>query len=458
MTDTLITCPNCGAEIPVSQVLQQQIRGDLERRLRAEQEQRLQAAVDQAEQRAREGLDLELRDLRNRLAEQSEVARQAKARQLELRQQTRELESQRQALQAEIEKGVAERLQQEVDKQLQARLSAAQAQARQELALLEQQLQAERHRVEEAQRLELALRKEKGQLEARAREMELEVQRRLDEEKQKFERGVRESLQQEQALKLMEKEKQIQDLHQALEEAKRRSELGSQELQGEVLELDMENMLRTRFAADLIEPVKKGARGADILHSVRDGQLRPCGAIIWEAKNARHYAPAWIGKLKDDQRAAGAGIAVLVTMTLPDEIQGFGQVDGVWITDRAHYLALATALRTQLIAVTQARAAATGIATKMELLYDYLAGDEFRHRIEAIVEAFDAMQEQVQKEKRAMHRQWREREKQIERVMLSTTGMYGDLQGIIGNAMQRVPALELDDDNLLENEEEVDEG
>jgi hypothetical protein len=434
----------------VSAVLHQQIRHELEQQLNAEQQQRLQQAAVQAEQRARQKLDLELQDLHNQLAEKAHIAEEAKQQQLSLRQQTRELEEQRKTLEARIEQTVEERLEQTLAQRLQERLAETQAHAAKELALLQDQLAGQRRKTEQAQQAELELRKAKVQLEERARDMDLEIQRRLDTETRKLEVQLRNNLHQEQDLKLKEKEKQIDDLRQALENARRRSELGSQELQGEVLELDIQAALEREFPHDRIEPVPKGMRGADIIQQVRDPRLNDCGAIVWETKNTKAWQPAWLDKLKSDQRAIGAPIAVLVTAVLPESVQGFGRIDGVWVSDLKNWPPLATALREQLIQISFARSASEGRHEKMELLYQYLAGDEFRQRVETIVEAFEAMQMQLQKERRAMQKHWAEREKQLQRVISSTTGMYGGLQGIIGNALPRVAALELDDDEPTE--------
>ncbi len=449
MTDAMIKCPNCGAAIPVSVALHQQIRHELEQQLNAEQQKRLQQATVQAEQRARQQFDLELQDLHNQLAEKARIAEDARQQQLIMRQQTRELEEQRKTLEARIEQTVEERLEQTLAQRLQERLGEAQAVAKQELALLQDQLEEHRRKTAQAQQAELELRKVKVQLEQRAREMDLEIQRRLDSETRKLEAHLRNNLHQEQDLKLKEKEKQIEDLRKALEDARRRSELGSQELQGEVLELDIQVALEREFPHDRIDPVPKGMRGADIIQRVRDTRLNDCGAIVWETKNTKAWQPAWLDKLKADQRAIGAPIAVLVTAVLPETVQGFGRIDGVWVSDLKNWPPLATALREQLIQISFARSTSEGRHEKMELLYHYLAGDEFRQRVETIVEAFEAMQIQLQKERRAMQKHWAEREKQLQRVIGSTTGMYGGLQGIIGNALPRVAALELDDDESL---------
>ncbi len=399
MTDATIKCPECGALIPVSQVLHEQIRHEIE---------------------------------------------------ADLRRQARELEEAREALESTVEQAVSERLEQAVMERTEALLAEERARARREKALLEEQLETQKKKAAEAHELELALRKEKAELEQKAVEIDLELQRRLDAEKSRLEQQLRERIGQEQALRLKEKEKQIEDLRQALEDAKRRSELGSQELQGEVLELDIQASLEARFPQDAISPVPKGIRGADIVHEVRNSALQSCGTILWETKNTRHFQPAWLAKLKDDQRELGAAVAVLVSAVLPDEVVEFGLVEGVWVTGLRTWPAVALALREQLLQVAFVRSAGEGRNEKMDMLYDYLTGEQFRQRVAGIVEGFTALQDQIQKERRAMERQWREREKQIERVITNTVGLYGEMRGIVGTAIPDVPALSLDDSDLLE--------
>jgi hypothetical protein len=453
MTEALITCPSCGHRFPVSEALSAQIRGELEARLRADHEARLARAVGEAERRARGAQELELQDLRARTAEAADKARQAESRELELRKRARALEEQQRVQAEAIRAEVEAALRAEAAERVQAAAAQAEARVREQAALelerLREDLAAQRAKAQQAQQAELELRREKTALEERARELDLEVARRLETEKQRLEEGIRKAAAAEQDLRLKEKEKQIADLRQALEDAKRRSELGSQELQGEVLELDIQAELERQFPHDRIEPVLKGARGADIIQRVRDGRLEDCGAIVWETKNTKHWQPAWLDKLKADQRAAGGSMAVLVSVALPEGIQGFGRIDGVWVADLKSWPALALALREQLVQVAFARAASEGKQEKMELLYRYLAGDEFRQRVETIVEAFVALQGQVQKERRAMERHWAEREKQLQRVIGSTSGMYGALQGIVGAGLAAIPALELDQDPRL---------
>jgi hypothetical protein len=451
MNDTVITCPHCGHDIALTEALTAQLHAQFD----AQHEARLKQAVAEAQQRAQAELSAQLAAAQKQLEAQTDKARAAEAREIELRQKALE-QSQTQAIEkARLE--VEEKLRKEAEARTAALVTQAEKRAREETALEKQMLEAnlaeERKKREAAQQAELALRKKAEELETRAREIDLEIARRLDEKKAAWEAGVRQTLGVEQELKLKEKEKQIEDLRHVIDDLKRKSEQGSQEAQGEVLEIDIQAALERQFPHDLIRPVPKGMTGADLIQEVRDASLNPCGSLIWEVKNTKHWQPAWLEKLKADQRQAGAALAILVSVTLPEGVRGFAQMNGVWIADLAHYPALAVALRDQLQQVAFARAASQGKNEKMEMLYNYLAGDEFRHRVEAIVEAFTAMRSQLERERRAMTKHWAEREKQIERVIGSTTGMYGALQGIIGQGLAAIPALELDDTPLLEGKE-----
>lgn len=453
MTDTFITCPHCGNQFALSEALAAQLRAGLD----AEHESRLKAAVAEAETRTQRELSRQIETLNRLLEVQSEKARQAESREIEFRQKAQELERTQAQTVEKARLEAEEKLRRQAEANLQARLIEAEQKAKADAALerqrLETQLAEERRKREAAQQAELALRQQAEALEARARELDLEIARRLNARKAEWEAGLRQSLGLEQELKLKEKEKQIEDMKRVIDDLKRKSEQGSQEMQGEVLELDIQATLKRQFPHDVIRPVPKGMTGADLIHEVRDGSLNPCGSLIWEGKNTKHWQPAWLDKLKADQREAGAAIAILVSVALPEGVCGFSQMNGIWVTDLAHYPALAIALRDQLQQVAFARAASQGKNEKMEMLYRYLSGEEFRHRVEAIVEAFTAMRMQLDKERRAMNKHWTEREKQIERVITSTTGMYGALQGIIGQGLATIPALELEEVPLLEEEE-----
>lgn len=195
----------------------------------------------------------------------------------------------------------------------------------------------------------------------------------------------------------------------------------------------------------------RGIRGADLVQEVRNSQLQACGRIVWEVKNTKHWQAVWIEKLKEDQRAVGANLAVLVSVALPQDVHEFGRVDGVWVASLRAWPALAVALREQLVQVAFAHAASEGKHEKMELLYGYLAGEQFRQRVQGIVEAFTGMQQHLARERRAMEKLWKEREKQIDRVITNTVGMYGEMRGLIGASLPAIPALELDA-TLLEDE------
>jgi hypothetical protein len=239
-----------------------------------------------------------------------------------------------------------------------------------------------------------------------------------------------------------------------IDELKRKAEQGSQQLQGEVLEVELEAALRTRFPHDCVEPVGRGEFGGDVVQRVVTTVGQACGALLWETKRTKNFTDGWLAKLRADQRAAGAELAVLVSTALPKGIETFAYVDGVWVTEFRFAVPLAVALRQSLIEIATARQVYEGQETKMELVYQYLTGPKFRHRVEAIVEKFSEMQADLEKERKAMTHLWAKREAQIHGVIESTVGMYGDLQGIAGKALQEIEGLEVE---LLEGPAELAE-
>jgi hypothetical protein len=227
-----------------------------------------------------------------------------------------------------------------------------------------------------------------------------------------------------------------------IEELKRRAEQGSQQLQGEVLELELEALLSAKFPRDTIRPVPKGEFGGDVLQHVLGPTNQSCGTILWESKRTKNWSDAWLAKLREDQRAAKAEIAIIVSQALPKNIESFAFIDGVWVADPKIALPVAMSLRQTLIEVACVRQASEGRQTKMELVYNYLTGPRFRQRVQALVEAFSSMKEDLDREKKVITRQWAKREEQIDRVMQATVGMYGDLQGIAGKTLQEIEGLE----------------
>lgn len=313
-----------------------------------------------------------------------------------------------------------------------------------ELADLKEQLTERRQQLSEAREQELALRKRARELEEKEKTLELENARRLDETRERLSREIHEKLSEAQRLQLREKDAQLESMRQTIEELKRKAGQGSQQIQGEALELELEMTLRSAFPADVVGAVEQGRRGADIQHEVRNPLGQRCGAILWESKRTKSFSEVWLQKLKDDQREARADVAVLVTQVLPREVQRFAFLNGVWVSDFASAVALACALRMHLIELAAARSALEGREEKMELLYRHLTGPQFRQRVEAIVETFAEMKDSLHKEQRAMERIWATRENQLNRVLQSTIQMYGALQGIAGQQLPGIAALELD--------------
>jgi len=302
--------------------------------------------------------------------------------------------------------------------------------------------------------VELELRKGKIDLDNEKRAFELEKQRQLDAERSKIREDAQKKAEEDMHLKILEKEKQLQDAMKANMELQRKLQQGSQQTQGEVLELELEGLLGNWFTHDTIEPVPKGINGADVIQKVISNSGQQCGSIVWESKHTKAWSESWIAKLKEDQRKVSADVAVLVTEILPKDIKNFAYRDGVWITDQNSIFGLGTALRIQLIQATTIKLASVGKNEKMEVLYGYLSGTEFRHKVEAIVEAFVGMKQDLDKERRAMTRIWAKREKQIEQVVNNTAGMYGDVQGLLGTAIQPIAALEAGYDLIEEDEQD----
>lgn len=392
-----LKCPNCGEMIPVSEAISHQI---VERT---------------REQLKKEGL-----------AQQQAI--NAKERELLDREEAldRTVQDRVKAQQAEIE--------------LQAR-ATAKAGISVELDDLRRQAAEKDHQLAKAQQAELEVRARTRALEEKERTVELEIARRLDQESSKVRDETARRLSEEYRLKDAEKDKKLQDAIKANEELRRRLQQGSQQTQGEVLELELETLIKNTFPLDHVEPVPKGAIGADLIQRVIDKAGHPCGSIVWEAKRTKAWNDGWIQKLKDDQRLVKAELAILLTEVLPKDCGNFGQVSGVWVTNPQCAMSLAIALRSQLIEIERTKLAAVGKNEKMEVLYRYLSGSEFKQRVEAVVEALIEMQEDLQEERRIFERRWSKREKQIQRVISNTSGMYGDFQGLIGASLQSIPAL-----------------
>jgi hypothetical protein len=295
----------------------------------------------------------------------------------------------------------------------------------------------------EAQSMQAELIRKQRELEDAKRGMNLTIEKRVQEGLSTVREQAQKEAEDQLKLKVMEKEQTIASMQKQIEDLKRKSEQGSQQLQGEVQELELEELLRMKFPRDMIEPIPKGEHGGDIIHRVIGPLGQTCGTILWESKRTKNWSDGWLTKLREDQRAAKAEVAVIVSQALPKEVQTFDLIDGVWVTHPRAALPVAVTLRHTLIEVTCARQASEGQQTKMDMIYQYLTGPRFRQRVQAIVEAFSSMQEDLEKEKKVITKQWAKREEQIQRVMQATVGMYGDLQGIAGKTLQEIEGLGL---------------
>jgi len=311
-----------------------------------------------------------------------------------------------------------------------------------EKKLLEEQLAEKDKKLREANENELEIRKAKVKLEQEKKDFELVKQRELDEARKSIEEEASKKATEEQQYIIAQLNKKLADATKAKDELARKLEQGSQQLQGEVQELDIEKFLREHFIYDEILPVPKGVSGADVLQKVISKAENFCGSILWESKHTKNWTEGWIAKLKEDQREAKADIAVIITDALPKDVENVGLRNGVWIANRASLHGLATALRNTLTQVAFAKLSAEGKDEKIELLFRYLTGPEFKQKVEAMVELFSAMKLDLEKEKKVTLARWGKQEKQIEKIATITIGMHSNLRGLIGKSMESIPALE----------------
>ena len=417
MTEPTIICPNCKTEIRLTESL----AAPLIAATRQQYEQQLLQKDAEVAQREQGIHEKEKQLLEAKRTLDSQVADQVAA----------ELKIERARIIAEEAK--------------KAKLaSAAELDAKaHELVELQEVLKVRDEKLAEAQKAQADLIRKQRELDDAKRELELTVQKRIQEGLAATRQEAKKEAEDEQKLKVMEKEQTILAMQKQIEDLKRRAEQGSQQLQGEVQEMDLENLLRVKFPLDSIEPVAKGEFGGDVLQRVISQTGQPSGAILWESKRTKNWSDGWLTKLRDDQRTAKAEISILVSQVLPKGVDTFDVIDGVWVTHPRAALAVATVMRHSLLQVTLARQVNEGQQTKTEMVYQYLTGPRFRHRVEAIVEAFSSMQEDLDRERKAIMKQWAKREEQIERVMGATVGMYGDLQGIAGKTLQEIEGLSL---------------
>ncbi|BFG69919.1 hypothetical protein KACHI17_08000 [Sediminibacterium sp. KACHI17] len=326
-----------------------------------------------------------------------------------------------------------------------------------QLKMLQEADKEKEEKLKEARKKELEFLQKEQALKTKEEELELSLQRQLIEEREKLKEQLAKEeaeklsiKEQEYQLRMKEMEKQIEDQKKLVEEMRRKSEQGSMQLQGEVQELMLESLLQTTFPFDKIEEVGKGVRGADCIQTVRNQFGNEAGKIIYESKRTKDFAIDWIEKLKTDMRNLGADVAVIVTQTLPKDMDRFGEKDGVYICTFNEVRSVALLLRNALLKIADAKKSQENKGDKMVMLYDYLIGSEFSEQWKAIREGFMTMKLSIQKERDAMEKLWKAREKQLEKVLLNAAHIKGSIEGIAGADAVNLNLLEDNDPLILE--------
>jgi hypothetical protein len=416
MAANKIKCPECGASIDVSEVLTHNIEEELQKKYEKESNKK----------------EMEFK------AKYNEIA----------------------AMRVEIEKQQAEikiKVQSEVDSALKLEKKKIEAETRKKYEKENAELLADKDKELEEKSAQLKdLKKTKAENERLKRDqaalredLELEFETKMNDSLRLEKVKIKQQAEDEQTLKIKEKEKIIGDLMDQLDEAKRKAEQGSMQLQGEIQELEIEAMLREKFPYDTVTEVKKGQKGADCLHTVRSAQGADCGKIYYESKRTKEYQNGWIQKLKDDNLEVKADVLVIVTQAMPDGESKYFYKDGVWVCSYSEIRWFSFVLRHGLIQLSAVAITQHNKDSKMEMLYNYLTGKEFKGQLEAIIEGFSAIQSGYHDEKKKMLKIWGEREKQLEKIISNTITFYGSLKGIAGASIPDIPMLEDGKTNLL---------
>lgn len=412
MQEKAIKCPKCGAEIDVQSVVYQQVHAQIKQEYH-NKEQQLQETMQQ--------------------------------RELALEQSLKSFQAEKQALDATIQERVQNSLLKERIS-LKESIKAEIAKEHQgEMEIMQKELEEKSHQLQElhSSKAEIArLRRENSEIEQK---IHAKAQEQLTLEMEKF----RQKTQQEFYFQLKEKDKTLEDLKRQLQESQRKINTTSQQLQGEVQELAIEEYLRIQFPLDQIEEIKKGQGGGDCLQIVHTLEAQSCGKIYYESKRTKYFQKEWIEKLKQDMRYKQADVGVIVTEALPKDWERMGLMEGIWVCRFDEFKALSLILRESVIRIFFAKRTTQNKEGKMQMLYDYLTSSEFKMHIEAIVEGFTQMQSDLEREKNAMQKLWKQREKQIQKVLEGSIGIYGSFKGIAGGVIANIPALDLDAQPLI---------
>ncbi len=431
-TQNTITCPNCKHEFAIEAALKNNLEKEVSEKMRAEFNQKFLEIQAKENAKTKEKEDaLEAKFKQQRLEDEQNLKLQKAENEAKIKAQQLENEALLIKKSAEMVEQIKQKIAQENDELILALKKDNEEQTQKISSLKKLEV--------EFMEKEKALKEDRENMELNMKKWALEKQTELEEKIKKDEAVKNE-------LKFKEYEKQLEDQKKLVEEMRRKAEQGSMQLQGEVQELAIEEWLLSKFPFDQLEEIKKGARGGDCIQVVYDKNGQNCGKIYYESKRTKDFQATWIEKFKEDMREIGADIGVIVTQTMPKEMQRFGEKEGIWICTYEEFKALSYVLRDSLLRVNSVKLVQANKGDKMSVLYDYLTSAEFRMSVESIVEGFSAMQEGLTKEKRAMQSIWKTREKQIEKVISSTINMYGSVKGIAGSAVQEIKMLGFDDD------------
>jgi len=403
--NSTIKCPNCQHEFPIGNALAQEIETDIRAKY--------------LKKYGEDKLKLE--------AEKAQLAKEAEMIKTKSENQEKIIEDKLKQAKIQLQDEALKKAANEIQLQMES---------------LNKELISKTQQLKESQVKELALMQKERQIKEREENLKLDMEKQMLERQKEIEDRVKKMESERSDLKIKELEKKLSDQVELAETMRRKAEQGSMQLQGEVLELALEELLKSAFPFDTIEEVAKGVKGADCIHHVKNNLAQPCGKIIYESKRTKSFTLEWIEKLKSDMRAQQADIAVIVTEVLPKDMDSFGWKDGVWVCRFADVKALAFLLRDGLIKIHTALVSQENKGEKMHMLYDYLTGTEFRQNIEAVAEGFLSLRKGIITEKIQMEKIWKEREKQLDKVLLNTTQFYGAIKGIAGNAVADLKMLE----------------
>jgi len=425
MSTNTINCPECGTQISVDEVLKHNLRESVQKEY--DEKLKKQAKVTAEKEAALAERETQLKDSEEQIQ--------------------KKVQEQLEALSKDTEEKIRISVQEEMAVEIKAKDDA---------------LKEKQDQLSEAQKRELDLIQKEQKLKEDSEAMELQVARQVADQRDEIIANAKKKVVEEHELKELEKDKLINDLRSEIENIKQRAEQGSMQLQGEVQELSIEDTLIAAFPIDDFEPVPTGTEGADVLQMVKNPSLQASGKILWESKNTKNWGGTWIKKLKDDQIEARADIAVLVTKAMPKELgeNEFGQLNGVWIIKRSLVIPVAHLLRAGILQISVVRNSNEGMEERMKLLHGFLISPDFKNKMEAIIQTFEDMQSELEKEKRSFKAKWKRSQKNIDRVIDNVAGMWGDFQGLLGNELGTIPALELDDPDeslLLEEPKKQEE-